>query len=57
MTHEQQLEEAIKVVMELAMNSGFMIDDSDIFDGNMYITIRKPLQVDDVVIDEGEGAE
>ena len=47
MTHEQQLREAIKLVMELAMNSGFMIDDTDIMDGIMYITIRKPLQVDD----------
>jgi hypothetical protein len=47
MTHEQQLREAIKVVMELTTNSGYVIDDSDIMDGNIYITLCKPLQIDD----------
>ena len=47
MTHEQQLREAIKLVMELIKNSGFVLDDSDIMDEHMYITIRKPLKVDD----------
>ena len=52
MTHEQQLREAIKLVVELIRNTDWSIDESDIMDGNMYITITKPLQVD-----EGEGAE
>jgi len=44
MTHEQQLREAIKLVMELIKGNSFVIDDSDIMDGNMYITIAKPLK-------------
>ena len=47
MTHEQQLREAIKLVVELIKGNGFVIDDSDIMDGNMYITICKPLKADD----------
>ena len=47
MTHEQQLREAIKLVVELIKGNGFVIDDSDIMDGNMYITMRKPLKADD----------
>ena len=43
MTHEQQLNEAIKVVMELVKDNGFVLDDSDVMDGHMYITICKPL--------------
>jgi hypothetical protein len=27
--------------------NGFVVDDSDIMDGNMYITLCKPLQVED----------
>ena len=47
MTHEQQLREAIKLVVELIKGNGFVIDDSDIMDGNMYITICKPLDEED----------
>jgi len=47
MTHEQQLREAIKSVVELIKGNGFVIDDSDIMDGNMYITICKPLDEED----------
>ena len=47
MTHEQQLREAIKSVVELIKGNGFIIDDSDIMDGNMYITICKPLDEED----------
>jgi hypothetical protein len=46
MTHEQQLREAIKLVVELIRNTDWSIDDSDIMDGNMYITICKPLDED-----------
>ena len=46
MTHEQQLREAIKLVMELIRDSGFVLDDSDIMDEHMYITICKPLNED-----------
>ena len=44
MTHEQQLREAIKLVVELIKGNGFIIDDSDIMDEHMYITIAKPLK-------------
>lgn len=47
MTHEQQLREAIKLVVELIKGNGFVIDDSDIMNGNMYITICKPLDEED----------
>jgi len=46
MTHEEQLREAIKVVLELIKGSGFTIDDSDVMDGNMYITLCKSLKKD-----------
>jgi hypothetical protein len=46
MTHEEQLREAIKSVVELIQNSEWSIDDSDIMDGNMYITLCKPLNED-----------
>jgi len=54
MTHEQQLREAIKVVMELTKGNGFMIDDSDVMDGNIYITLYKPLNEDNVEDDEDD---
>jgi len=44
--HEQQFNEAIKSVAELIQNSEWSIDDSDIMDGNIYITIVKPLKED-----------
>jgi len=47
MTHEQQLREAIKTVVELMKGNGFVVDDSDIMDGNMYITLCKPLNEDE----------
>jgi hypothetical protein len=47
MTHEQQLREAIKTVVELIKGNGFAVDDSDIMDGNMYITLCKPLNDDE----------
>ena len=46
MTHEEQLREAIKSVVELIQNSEWSIDDSDIMNGNMYITLCKPLNED-----------
>jgi len=46
MTHEEQLREAIKTVVELIKGNGFMVDDSDIMDGNMYITLCKSLNED-----------
>lgn len=45
--HEQQLREAIRTVMELIRNTDWSIDDSDIMDGNIYITICKPLDEED----------
>jgi len=47
MTHEQQLREAIKTVVELIKGNGFVVDDSDIMDGNMYITLCKSLNEDE----------
>jgi hypothetical protein len=47
MTHEQQLRDAIKSVIELIRKSEWTLDDSDIMDGNIYITICKPLKADD----------
>jgi len=47
MTHEEQLREAIKTVVKLMKGNGFVVDDSDIMDGNMYITLYKPLNEDE----------
>ena len=47
MTHGQQLREAIKTVVELIKGNGFVVDDSDIMDGNMYITLCKSLNEDE----------
>jgi hypothetical protein len=55
MTHEQQLREAIKTVVELMKGNGFVVDDSDIMDGNMYITLCKPLNDDDEPEYDGAG--
>ena len=45
--HEQQLREAIRTIRELIRNTDWSIDDSDIMDGNIYITICKPLDEED----------
>ena len=55
MTHEQQLREAIKTVVELMKGNGFVVDDSDIMDGNMYITLCKPLNDDEGPEYDGAG--
>ena len=47
MTHEQQLKEAIKLVLELTKGNDFVVDNSDVMDGNIYITLRKSLTVYD----------
>jgi len=45
--HEQQFNEAIRTIRELIRNTDWSIDDSDIMDGNIYITICKPLDEED----------